>query len=320
MIDQLIGDAHVDKKPETILEKIEILKSFFSFKSDRIFILGDVFDNRNHINTIAVKLLQQLLESVKVPICIILGNHDMRFKNVSSPNSLEVAFKNISNVTIIDKPTIIDDYLLVPYIHDKNYNECIEAIKSSDRKYCIGHFDIQNFEIVKGKSSYDGLKMSLFRSFKKVFSGHFHLRQEQSNILYVGSICQNTWTDFNNQKGFYSIENDDIIFHEGPKQIYKHLILETDKDDFELIDYEDCHIKVFHNEKLSNKQFKKIEELKLKVRSYKIFDETNVLIEAQIDKVEFSDMLHEYMQQQDINDELKTKIIDYLLMVNEEIG
>ena len=319
---QIIGDIHIDSKEETIQEKINNLRNMLNNDYNNVILLGDVFHIRNHVSTFAINLLQNLFEEFKDKhFYIIVGNHDCKYKNTLHPNSIETCLGWIKNVTVIDKPTNIDNFLLIPWICDLNYIDCIDAIKKSKQKYCCGHFAINTFLMTRGIECRSSLKISDFDHFEKVFSGHFHLRQEKKNIIYVGSTTQETWTDYQDQKGYYVVDKD-VKFIEGPKQIYKHLVLDDNKTKFKLDDYSDCHIKIYHSDKLSKKQFDMIEELKLIIRSYQIFDETNIDIkEVKFEKIEFSEMLTEFFnEQEEMENDFKTNIMNYLIMKHKEIG
>ena len=317
---QIIGDIHIDFKEELIEEKVDILDSYIT--CENVIILGDVSHIRKHTSTLAVDLLQKLFEKYQEKtFWLIVGNHDCKFKNTLHPNSIETSFGYMDNVVVVDKPMSVDNFLLIPWICDSNYQDCIDVIKTSKQKYVAGHFAINSFLMTRGIKCISSLKISDFDHFEKVFSGHFHLRQENKNIIYVGSIVQETWTDYLDQKGYYVVD-EEIAFVEGSVQIYKHLVLENNKSKFEIDDYKDTHLKIFHYEKLSKKQFDIIDELKKCVRSYQLFDETDEAVkEVVIEKVEFSEVLDEFFgQQEDIEYDFKEDIKEYLIMKHEEIG
>jgi len=272
---QIIGDLHIDRKEEEVQEKINILDSYLDNDCKTVILCGDIFDKRNKISSNGAILLQELFEkySQNKHFYIIVGNHDCKFHNTLIPNSVEASFGYMENVTVVNKPMDNiegSNILLIPWICNENYHDCIDAIKTSKSDYCVGHFAINSFLMSQGIECKANLKISNFKNFKKVFSGHFHLRQEKKNIIYIGSIRQDTWTDFENQKGYYVVDNK-IKFVEGSEQIYKHLMLENNKSDFDLEDYNDCHVKMFHYEKLTKKQFDKWNELLYNLRSYKVF-------------------------------------------------
>ena len=318
-----IGDIHIDKYKDLIDENIHILESFLDNDVKNVIIPGDVFESHEKTNTYAVNKLQSFFEKYDEKFFyILIGNHDIYYKNKLHPNSLTNNFSHIKNCLIIDKPYEFNEFLLVPWICEENYEECIDAIKKSNKKYCVGHFDFNGFYVVSDTKYRNSiLKISYFNKFKRVISSHFHIRQEIGNILYLGSIKQTTWNDFKNIKGYHilDVSTDEMIFFNKSKEIYKHLILENKDSDFEIDEYKDCHIKIFHNEKLSKKQFDKIELLTKEVRSYKIFDESFELNEVKIERIEFSEVLNEFFQHQhEIEDDFKNDVKDYLLMKYNE--
>lgn len=317
----IIGDIHIDSDVDTISEKIQILKDIFKQDCDRFILAGDIFHKRKQLNVVAVRQLQQLFSSIDKQIYIIVGNHDCRYKDSLYPNSISITLQKISNVTIIDKPTELDDFLLIPWICESNYETCVDSIKTSDKKYLVGHFEINGFEMVRGIECRTGFKKSDFNKFEQVFSGHFHLHQTDKNIIYIGSIYQQTWTDFNNKKGYYLIDNNiEFKSSDYQKEIYKHLILEDQESDFDIDEYSDCHLKIFHYKSLTQDQFEKIEELSLKSRTYTVLDESINLDEtdAEFDS-EFDKMIEEFLKHQDFEEDFKSEVQEYMIKKHEEI-
>lgn len=317
-----LGDIHIDKYKNLIDEKINILKLYLDNDIENVIIPGDIFDSNKGGNTDAVYKLQNLFSEYNKTFYLIIGNHDIYYKNKIKPNSIETSFKNIKNCVIIDKPTEIDDILMVPWITDDNHIECEEASKKSNKSYCVGHFAFSDFYVVNGVKYRGGLKPSTFKKFKRVISNHFHIRQTINNISYLGNITQDSWNDFDNQKGYHILDtsNDSFEFILGSKQIYKHLVLDDSESDFEISDYKDCHIKLFHKEKLSKKQYEKVEELKEIVCSYKIEDQSIELVESKIEKIEFSETLVEFLESQEMKDDYKKSVEEYILIKYREVG
>ena len=317
----IFGDLHLDSHEELIDEKISILDNNIQKYEYNIIFLGDIFNNRKSISTIAAQKIQNLIKKYNDrKFYMLVGNHDMYYVEKISPNSLETTFSNFDNVIIIDKPFEIDNFLLIPWICKENYEICVDAIKSTDKKYLCGHLEINSFYMTKGIECHSKFKIFDFDKFEWVLSGHFHNAQQKNNIIYVGSILQESWNDFNNQKRFIIINNDKIESIDTCSQVYKHLILENKDSNFNIDEYKDCHVKIFHNEKLSKKQFDKIELLTKEVRSYKIFDESVELNEVKIERIEFSEVLNEFFQHQhEIEDDFKNDVKDYLLMKYNEV-
>jgi len=183
-------------------------------QNGHLFILGDVFDNRNNIN---VKTKNYVLDSFnkitqkypKLKIYILLGNHDIYYRNTRKITSLKM-LENISNIQLIDEVTRLDiggrSFVLCPWITQIEEQKDI-FFKRAD--VCLGHFEINGFQMVEGYVESNGLHQSKFNNnFKLTFSGHFHLRAENKNITYVGNPWQTKWSDYGNDKGVYILDLD----------------------------------------------------------------------------------------------------------------
>ena len=111
----VIGDVHFGIHSNSI-DWLDIHKEYFNNflmptiiknkkDGDVLFILGDVFDSRQSINVLilneALNIFNELVDII--PIYIILGNHDVYYKNTNEVNSLKL-LKYINNIYIIDTP------------------------------------------------------------------------------------------------------------------------------------------------------------------------------------------------------------------------
>lgn len=313
-----IGDPHLDSKTELLDLKIKILDDIFKNECEHFVILGDLFDKSHGPSSLSSYLFRNLIQKYhNKKFYLIVGNHDIYIKNKIIPNSIETALSNLNNVIIIDKPFELDEFLLVPWICKENKDEIFEAIETTDKRYIAGHFEINGFIMSGNMKCSNGLSKKLFSKFDKVVSGHFHIRNECENILYCGSLVQETWNDFNNEKGYYIFDNGKCCFNPIYKEFYKHLIIDDEYYDFEIDQYKNCHLKIFHKKQLTKKQFEKIELLKNDLKSYIVFDESVVLVENEIDQQDFDKLVDQFFENQDID--LKDEIIKYLKTKNKEI-
>ena len=48
-----------------------------------------------------------------------------------------------------------------------------------------------------------GMDHSVFKKFKKVFTGHYHSKSHKDNIYYLGNPYQLYWNDFGCKRGFH---------------------------------------------------------------------------------------------------------------------
>jgi hypothetical protein len=72
---------------------------------EKIFVLGDLFDTRHAVNVLTVNRVVEFFKSHEGEVIwyIILGNHDLYYKNSIDVSSM-VVLDRINNVNIIDKP------------------------------------------------------------------------------------------------------------------------------------------------------------------------------------------------------------------------
>jgi len=184
-----------------------------------IAICGDLFDNRSSINIKVQNVVYDLFknELSKFNIYLIVGNHDCFYNSDISVNSLKM-FSEFANVHLIEKITkvkIFDtDIVMVPWVIDQL--EFAKEFRKNPCDLCFGHFNIQGFHYNKFKTSDDGFETKLFGRCKKVFSGHFHIRNTQMiqgcEIVYIGSPYQLTRNDMDEERGFTILNLEDLSY------------------------------------------------------------------------------------------------------------
>jgi len=233
----LITDPHLGiKKGDSIyLDSVVDLFNFvckYSKKNDikSIMILGDFFDTRKSLSLmvidIAIKVMDKL-SSTFDDVYMIVGNHDTFLKTQLHPTSISI-FKKYDNVHIIDKPTEVENILMLPWLFDT------DVLLNSSANICMGHFDISGMPMnASGYTQFKNkLKISDFKEFDVVFSGHYHVKSKKSNIVYLGSPLQFTFNEINEKTGFYEFDSEslDLEFIEFDNYP-KHIIL-NDTDEF----------------------------------------------------------------------------------------
>lgn len=216
----LISDLHFDVSngsEEVFNQQIKLFnEQIFPYMRENninsIIQTGDITDNRTKISlNIQHRLKEELfdvLEEYNYTMFTILGNHDIFYKTNLSIYSMEIfekAYKD--NLKVIRTPTILNKLLLVPWLCTKEDEEnMFNTVNSFNPKGVIGHFEISNFYVSKTYKAEHGINSSCFKDIK-VFSGHYHLKQEEGNIFYIGTPYQTSWTDYSEQKGFYILDD-----------------------------------------------------------------------------------------------------------------
>ena len=320
----MISDIHFGVKNNsekylTIIKDffLETLKNAIDTRSiTDVRILGDLFDCRNNLN---VRTFNTVLEIFrwyrtnrpKVHFKILLGNHDIYYRNRVDVNSVEM-LRGMENITIISeivKETIGDKKVITfPWLVEESATlHEFNAICSGKEKYdlCLGHFEIKGFEISKGHLDETGLETGKFKNFKRVFTGHYHLRNTMNQISYLGCPYQITWSDYGDIKGIhiYDVDTNKTEFLEN-----------TDSPMF---------IKLTIDDLIKDSSIvEKIKGNSVKIVIDKKYEEVDIL--KSITKVEGLcpiklDIEHEYIEEIDENDDLDLETTDILSFISEYV-
>lgn len=188
----------------------------------RVFIAGDVFESRNTLNVRTIKEAKRIIKKLAdvVPVFIIVGNHDLYYKNSLEVDSL-VVFEDIPDVQIIREFNYIENVFMIPWViegEEIHAHDFLSRIKRTDfeRKLLIGHFDIKGFAMNAGKNSEKGFEFADFDTIDLVVSGHYHTRSIQtldgSTIIYLGSPYQLNRGDIGESRGFMQIDTETLEY------------------------------------------------------------------------------------------------------------
>ena len=214
----IVSDLHIGikKSSDIFLKSAEdfFYKQLFPYLKENninhILILGDVFDTRESVNVKALNFAYDLF-TMPFTFTILTGNHDLFYNNSYDLSSLKMLAGH-NGVEIIKKPkdriTLSSNLFLAPWIIDQE--EFNTAVKNSQSKICLGHFDIDGFVYTGTNPSSKSIAPEVFSKFDKVFSGHLHTRTTKiinnTEIVYVGCPYELTRADIGNTKGFHILD------------------------------------------------------------------------------------------------------------------
>ena len=156
---------------------------------------GDWHHNRNSLNLttmdVTIRCMERLGDAFE-NFYFFDGNHDLYYKDRRDVNSTAFS-KYIPGITFIDKITTIEDVTLVPWLVGEEWKK-IPKIKS---KYMFGHFELPSFYMNAMVQMPDTgeLQAKHFEHQEYVFSGHFHKRQKQGKIHYIGNALPHNYAD-----------------------------------------------------------------------------------------------------------------------------
>ena len=125
-------------------------------------------------------------------VYFILGNHDLYYRDKRELNSIEYA-RDLSNFVMIDEHFLQDDVAIIPWLVGKEYKN----VAKMQCKYMFGHFELPHFYMNAMVQMPDTgeLKAEHFQHQEYVFSGHFHKRQKQGKIHYLGNAFPHNYAD-----------------------------------------------------------------------------------------------------------------------------
>jgi len=156
---------------------------------------GDWHHNRNSLNLTTmdttIRLLEKLGEAFE-NFYMFAGNHDLYYKDKRDISSTEFA-RHIPGITVIDQMMVQDDVALVPWLVGDEWKK-IEKLKA---KYLFGHFELPSFYMnaMVQMPDHGELKAEHFKNQEYVFSGHFHKRQKQGKVHYIGNAFPHNYAD-----------------------------------------------------------------------------------------------------------------------------
>lgn len=220
-----------------------------------IYQLGDLFDRRKYINFLTLSECRNYFfdkaASCGINVHILLGNHDIFWRESLQINSPELLLKDYQNITLYSKPVTIKvnsmQVDIVPWICKENEEEVYDFIKNTTSSICLGHFEISGFEMYKGMECSDGISSDIFKKYSLVLSGHYHHRSTKGNITYVGTPCEHTWADFEDPRGFHIFDTGTktLEFIENPYTIFNKVYYDDSKEVvFDAKEFEHKHVKL----------------------------------------------------------------------------
>ena len=252
----IINDTHcgVRNSSDIFIDNAEKFYSdvFFPYLLENnishILHLGDYYDNRKFINFRALNrnryAFLKPLRQHGIKMDIIRGNHDTYYKNTGDINSLKELLGHYMNeVNIIQEPKIMDydgfKLGLVPWIDAANEKQAMDFIKNAKCDWLAGHFEIAGFEMLRGIKNEHGLNKNIFKRFEKVLSGHFHVKSENENIMYLGSQMEFFWNDAHDPKHFHILDTStrELTAVKNPHTLFHRITYDDSKTDYNSFDF-----------------------------------------------------------------------------------
>jgi DNA repair exonuclease SbcCD nuclease subunit len=198
-----------DVKNDILIEYIDwYIKLLKKHKIKTVVFLGDWFDSRTTLSVKTINIVLQIckkFEENKIKMFLIVGNHDIYYKDKLEVNSLNI-FNEFKNITVIKEATELyckktdkSIYLFPWNTFSNEYGKC---------DLMLGHFNFQGAKMVGTVNKSGETIETLLKVAPQIFSGHFHLRNtytrnDGEQLITVGNPVEHTWGDYQNSKGVY---------------------------------------------------------------------------------------------------------------------
>ena len=190
--------------------------------------LGDWSHQRAAINMQTLQYSLRSLEKLSAAFdrfYFIPGNHDLYYRDKRDIYSTEWA-RHIPNIQIVNDWFQDGDVVIAPWLVGDDHKR-IPKLKG---QYMFGHFELPHFKMnaMVEMPDHGDIQVDHFGGFERVFSGHFHLRQQKKNINYIGNCFPHNYADAGDSaRGMMTLTwGQEPVFHAWPGQpLYKVLKL-----------------------------------------------------------------------------------------------
>ena len=227
---------------------------------DTIFHLGDIVDRRKFINYVTLNEFKRIfinrLEENNIHMHVIVGNHDIPYRNTNEINAMDELFRS-DNISTYSTAADVEfdgcQIALLPWIHNTNFSSSMKFVENTNSQILFGHLELAGFTMHKGMESIDGMDPKPFNKFDMVCSGHFHHKSSAGNIHYLGFPYELTWNDYNDGRGFHIFDSQtrELEFIRNPYRMFHKVwyddsetTLEKLLDKYDFSVYNDCYVKV----------------------------------------------------------------------------
>jgi hypothetical protein len=170
--------------------------------------MGDWHHNRNSLNITTMDYSLRALEKLGQAFdqfFFFPGNHDLYYKDKRDIHSVEFG-KYIPGITIVHEPVTIGEVTMCPWLVGDEWKH---IGKKHTGKYIFGHFELPNFfmNAMVQMPDHGEIQLDNFKEYELGFSGHFHKRQQQGNMIYIGNAFPHNYADaWDDERGMMILE------------------------------------------------------------------------------------------------------------------
>ncbi len=206
--------------------------------------LGDLMDRRKYVSYRILKDFRerfiQPFVHLEIDLHILVGNHDIYFRNTNDINSLEELLGNKhKNIHLYSEAQEVNfggfPILMMPWINPQNEIYSFGMMDETKADIMMSHLEVVGFEMHGGHFSESGFNKEQFKRFDTIFSGHYHKKSDDGQIYYLGTPYQMTWSDYNCPKGFhvFDTETRELTRIVNPQKIFEKIYYDDTKENYD---------------------------------------------------------------------------------------
>ncbi len=209
--------------------------------------LGDWHNNRASINIVTLNYSLRALEHINENFnqtFFIPGNHDLYYRDRRDIQSVEWA-RHLPNIHICNDWVTHGDVTFAPWLVADDH----KRLKKQKGQYMFGHFELPGYLMNAMVAMPDTGEITGddMQGFGHVFTGHFHKRQTQRNVTYIGNCFPHNYADAgDDERGLTILEwGKDPVYHAWPDQpVYRVLRLSDVLKNTERLLKPNMHVRV----------------------------------------------------------------------------
>jgi DNA repair exonuclease SbcCD nuclease subunit len=178
-----------------------VLQTAIQTRPDYIVFLGDQHHNHNVLHVEVMGFWKKAFASLRYagfPVIALVGNHDMTGVSNSTNHAMQAY---TGDIQVIDRPTVIDGLLLMPFYQDPA-QFVVACREFSSVKRVICHQTFTGTVYDGGFYAKDGIDPNLIPQ-EFILSGHIHSPQKFGKVEYIGSPRWRILTDANRERGIW---------------------------------------------------------------------------------------------------------------------
>lgn len=182
--------------------------------------LGDWHNNRANLNIVTLQYSLRALEHLNENFnktYFIPGNHDLYYRDKRDVQSVEWA-KHLSNIHICNDWFTHGDVTIAPWLVGDDHKK-LAKLKG---KYMFGHFELPGYlmNAMVAMPEHGEFSADALNGFEHVFTGHFHKRQTNKNVTYIGNCFPHNYADAgDDERGLAVLEWDKPVeYYAWPDQ------------------------------------------------------------------------------------------------------